>query len=264
MAPRPGSQPRSWASTWSTASIRSGSKGRRRSCSACSRACAGKCPTGSSCPAATSATAARSARRFIELQELGLIDRMPRLAVINAAGANTLYELYERRGLRWNGGRPDMAIVDDYYAELDRRDRKADTIASAIEINRPVNLTKCLRALEVLRRRRPRSDRPGNARRQGPGRRRRPRLRAGQRRQRRRREAAARARRHRRRATAWSASSPATSSRTRPRPSPITRTDQDEFNKVLGSRGVQPGRVRQPGGAGGERSRRDREGDSAE
>ena len=43
-------------------------------------------------------------KAFIELHELGLIKRVPRLAVINAAGANTLYELYERRGLRWNGG----------------------------------------------------------------------------------------------------------------------------------------------------------------
>ncbi len=32
-----------------------------------------------------------------------------------------------------------------YYDELDARKAKADTIASAIEINRPVNLKKCLR-----------------------------------------------------------------------------------------------------------------------
>jgi threonine synthase len=88
-------------------------------------------------------------KAFAELKELGLIDRIPRLAVINAAGANTLYELYERRGLRWNGGRPDEEIIDSYYAELDASKRRADTIASAIEINRPVNLTKCLRALDV-------------------------------------------------------------------------------------------------------------------
>ncbi|MFC1597422.1 threonine synthase, partial [Planctomycetota bacterium] len=43
-------------------------------------------------------------KAFGELKELGLIDRVPRLAVINAAGANTLYELVEKRGLRWNGG----------------------------------------------------------------------------------------------------------------------------------------------------------------
>ncbi len=88
-------------------------------------------------------------KAFSELKELGLIDRIPRLAVINAAGANTLYELFERRGLRWNGGRPDEQIVTDYYAELDAAHRRADTIASAIEINRPVNLEKCLRALDV-------------------------------------------------------------------------------------------------------------------
>jgi threonine synthase len=87
-------------------------------------------------------------KAFHELHELGLIDRVPRLAVINAAGASTLYELYERRGLRWNGGRPDASIIDKYYTELDDAHRRASTIASAIEINRPVNLHKCLRALE--------------------------------------------------------------------------------------------------------------------
>ena len=50
-------------------------------------------------------------KAFGELRELGLIDRVPRLAVINAAGANTLYELYEKRGLRWNGGSPDGAAI---------------------------------------------------------------------------------------------------------------------------------------------------------
>ncbi|HHK41975.1 MAG TPA: threonine synthase, partial [Planctomycetaceae bacterium] len=88
-------------------------------------------------------------KAFAELHELGLVDRIPRLAIINAAGANTLYELYQRRGLRWNGGDIDMSLVRRYYEELDARHRKASTIASAIEIIRPVNLTKCLRALEV-------------------------------------------------------------------------------------------------------------------
>ena len=88
-------------------------------------------------------------KAFAELRELGLIDRVPRLAVINAAGANTLYELYDRRGLRWNGGSPNLEVADRYFAELDHAGRRASTIASAIEINRPVNLTKCLRALET-------------------------------------------------------------------------------------------------------------------
>lgn len=87
-------------------------------------------------------------KAFYELKQLGLIDRLPRLAVINAAGANTLNELYNRRKVRWNGGAVDLASIDSYYRELDSRHRRASTIASAIEINRPVNLTKCLRALE--------------------------------------------------------------------------------------------------------------------
>jgi threonine synthase len=33
---------------------------------------------------------------------------------------------------------------------MDRHSKKADTIASAIEINRPVNLKKCLRALDAM------------------------------------------------------------------------------------------------------------------
>jgi threonine synthase len=87
-------------------------------------------------------------KAFQELFQLGLIQRVPRLAVINAAGARTLLELVEGRRLRWCGGQPDMTAVDSYYSELDRDQIKASTIASAIEINRPVNLKKCLRALE--------------------------------------------------------------------------------------------------------------------
>jgi threonine synthase len=90
-------------------------------------------------------------KAFNELCQLGLIPRPPRLAVINAAGANTLYELYEKRGLRWNNGELDTAAVQRYYDEMDARHRRASTIASAIEINRPVNLTKCLRALDWCR-----------------------------------------------------------------------------------------------------------------
>ena len=89
-------------------------------------------------------------KAFLELKALGLIDRLPRLAVINAAGADTLFELFERRGLRWNGGQGSMEIAEHYYSELDQLGRKASTIASAIEINRPVNLRKCLRALDAM------------------------------------------------------------------------------------------------------------------
>ncbi len=87
-------------------------------------------------------------KAFMELKELGLIDRVPRLAIINAAGADTLYELFENRGVRWNEGNIDRSVLQSYYEELDAANKKASTIASAIEINRPVNFDKCLRALD--------------------------------------------------------------------------------------------------------------------
>jgi threonine synthase len=87
-------------------------------------------------------------KAFIELTELGLIAKPPRIAVINAAGADTFYQLYEKNGVRWNGGKPDDRKIGLYMKYLDDADKRADTLASAIEINRPVNLPKALRALE--------------------------------------------------------------------------------------------------------------------
>ncbi len=65
------------------------------------------------------------AKAFHELKQLGLVDRVPRLGVINAKGADTLYELYENRGLRWNNGSPNTSVLDEYYAELDSANRRA-------------------------------------------------------------------------------------------------------------------------------------------
>jgi threonine synthase len=90
-------------------------------------------------------------KALIELAHLGLIDRVPRLAVINAAGARTLDELVGHRQLAWRNGLPAMEKVAGYYGQLDAEQKKASTIASAIEINRPVNLKKCLRSLEFCR-----------------------------------------------------------------------------------------------------------------
>jgi threonine synthase len=87
-------------------------------------------------------------KAFIELEHLGLINRVPRLAVINATGARTLDELVGQHHLSWLNGLPDESVTTRYYAQLDTEGRKASTIASAIEINRPVNLKKCLRALD--------------------------------------------------------------------------------------------------------------------
>jgi threonine synthase len=89
-------------------------------------------------------------KAFIELRELGLVKRLPRLAIVNAAGANTLSELYNRHALRWNGGEWDAAAVDIFYRDMTAASRKAETIASAIEIARPVNLPKALRSLEAM------------------------------------------------------------------------------------------------------------------
>ncbi len=88
-------------------------------------------------------------KALVELKQLGLIQRMPRLAIINAAGANTLHELFEKQGVRWQGGRPPQDVISAHYAELDRTARRASTLATAIQINRPVNLNKALRALDA-------------------------------------------------------------------------------------------------------------------
>ncbi|MBN1284092.1 MAG: threonine synthase [Anaerolineae bacterium] len=64
-----------------------------------------------------------------ELFQLGLIDRIPRVAVIQAAGANPLY-------LGYKGGFRDKPTV------------KAATLATAIKIGAPVNYDKARRTLQ--------------------------------------------------------------------------------------------------------------------
>lgn len=89
-------------------------------------------------------------KAFMELHELGLIPRVPRLAVINATGANTLFHLYTKDGLDWNEGRFDKSKIGALYAAMDEAHYRPKTIASAIEISRPVNLPKVLRALDFM------------------------------------------------------------------------------------------------------------------
>jgi len=86
-------------------------------------------------------------KAFKELKDVGLIPRIPRMAVINADGADTLYRIVNEEKIAWNGGHVDDARIAAFYRQMDAEDRRARTLASAIEINRPVNLTKCLRAL---------------------------------------------------------------------------------------------------------------------
>jgi threonine synthase len=88
-------------------------------------------------------------KAFSELHTLGLIPRIPRVAIINSTGADTLSRLVNDHGLRWNGGAVDDAAIAAFYQQMDKEGRRARTLASAIEINRPVNLDKALRTLEV-------------------------------------------------------------------------------------------------------------------
>src|SRR5438105_7488505 len=79
-----------------------------------------------------------------------MVKKIPRLAIINASGANTLNELYTRRNMRWNRGNYDLLPMQHLYAAMDEANYHPHTVASAIEISRPVNLPKALRALEVM------------------------------------------------------------------------------------------------------------------
>jgi len=95
-------------------------------------------------------------KAFIELKALGIIDRIPRLAVIQARGSRTLDRVYNELGVRWapaaNGlcGTYDTKLVKSEYARMDAANERAHTVATAIEINRPVNLSKALRAMQAM------------------------------------------------------------------------------------------------------------------
>jgi threonine synthase len=88
-------------------------------------------------------------KAFYELKQLGLIKQIPRMAIINAAGADTLSDLVNNKKLTWNDGRVEQAIIDNYYAGLAAKNFSPHTCASAIEIAHPVNLKKCLRAIDI-------------------------------------------------------------------------------------------------------------------
>jgi len=57
--------------------------------------------------------------------------------------------MVEHKGIRWNKGKVDSEKIKGYYENLDAENIRAHTIASAIEIARPVNLKKALRTLEI-------------------------------------------------------------------------------------------------------------------
>ncbi len=94
-------------------------------------------------------------KAFIELRELGLVKKVPRLAVIQAKGSRTLDRVCNDMKVSWDGegglsGRYDREAVAREYARMDAANERAHTVATAIEINRPVNLAKALRALHAM------------------------------------------------------------------------------------------------------------------
>jgi threonine synthase len=70
------------------------------------------------------------AKGLIEAHSIGLIDKLPRMAVVQAAGANPLYTA-------WSTGQPVRPV-------------RADTIATAIKIGAPISWRKSLRGLRTL------------------------------------------------------------------------------------------------------------------
>ena len=91
-------------------------------------------------------------KALMELYEWGWINKIPRLLVVNAVGANTFYELtngkFEGKRLVWNQGKPDLDLVKEYYQKKDTSRARPKTRATAIQIGKPVNIMKALRSIE--------------------------------------------------------------------------------------------------------------------
>jgi len=91
-------------------------------------------------------------KALMELYQWGWIKKMPRIAVINSEGASTLSDLYngkfEGEELRWNKGNTNTELISRYYDHLDKEGIRPKTKATAIQIGRPANILKGLRALE--------------------------------------------------------------------------------------------------------------------
>ena len=82
------------------------------------------------CPGGNLANASALAKGFAEMRHLGMIQRTPRISIIQAEGANPLY-----RSLQDNGGRELTPV-------------QAETRASAIRIGNPASWRKAVRAIQ--------------------------------------------------------------------------------------------------------------------
>ncbi|WP_345933019.1 threonine synthase [Granulicella sp. WH15] len=81
-------------------------------------------------PGGNLANASALAKGFLEMQQLGLISKVPKISIIQAEGANPLF-----RSLKENGGTKLIPVT-------------AETRASAIRIGHPASFTKAVRALQ--------------------------------------------------------------------------------------------------------------------
>ncbi len=70
-------------------------------------------------------------KAFLEMKQLGFISRLPKISIIQAAGANPLV-----RTMRENGGKKLISV-------------QAETVASAIRIGSPASWKKAVRVLEA-------------------------------------------------------------------------------------------------------------------
>jgi len=86
-------------------------------------------------------------RGFLMMKELGLVDRLPRLAVAQAENANPLYRAFQAGGLAAPPSPGAKRRVSELVVEPILAGK---TLASAIQIGAPVSARRALRALEAL------------------------------------------------------------------------------------------------------------------
>ena len=90
-------------------------------------------------------------KALMELYEWGWIKKIPRIIVVNAEGGNTLYDLFngnfKNTKLEWNNGKPDFDLLQRYYQYKKDNNIFPKTRATAIQIGKPSNISKGLRAL---------------------------------------------------------------------------------------------------------------------
>lgn len=91
-------------------------------------------------------------KALMDLFAWGWIKKIPRVLVVNAAGANTFYELvnglFESTKLQWNNGLPDTLLIERYYEKQTKDKHVPKTSATAIQIGKPANIIKALRTIE--------------------------------------------------------------------------------------------------------------------